>query len=121
MQVKDARAARIKRHKRARGRFRGISDRPRLCVFRSLNHIYAQIIDDRQGLTLVSASTLDPAIKQEADGKSKVEVAALVGASIAKKATGSGITKIMFDNGGYKYHGRIKALAEAARASGLEF
>ena len=121
MRVKDARAARRKRHERARGRFRGTNDRPRLCVFRSSNHIYAQIVDDRQGHTLVSASTMDPTIKQAVDGKKKAEAAALVGAAVAKKATGEGITKVMFDKGGYKYHGRVKALAEAAREAGLEF
>ena len=121
MRVKDARAARIKRHKRARGHLNISGDRPRLCVFRSLKHIYAQVIDDSRGCTLVSASTLDPAIKQETDGKSKVEIAALVGASIAKKAVGEGVTKVVFDKSGYKYHGRLKALAEAAREAGLEF
>ena len=121
MRVKDATAARIKRHKRARGHFRVTTDRPRLCVFRSLKHIYAQIVDDSRGCTLASASTLDPAIKQAADGKNKVEIAALVGASIAKKASGEGVTKVMFDKGGYKYHGRVKALAEAARQAGLKF
>lgn len=121
MRVKDAKAARIRRHMRARGRLQRASERPRLCVFRSARHIYSQIIDDRQGHTLISASTLDPAIRQEVDGKSKVEVAALVGTSIAKKAKEAGITSVMFDKGGYKYHGRIKALAEAAREAGLEF
>ena len=121
MWAKDARAARTKRHKRARGHLRVSSDRPRLCVFRSLKHIYAQIIDDSKGCTLASVSTLDPAIRQETDGKSKVEVAALVGVSIAKKAVGEGVTKVVFDKSGYKYHGRVKALAEAAREAGLEF
>ncbi len=121
MVVKDARAARVKRHRRARSKFRVTGDRPRLCVFRSLNHIYAQIIDDSKGCTIVSASTLDSSIKQVTDGKTKVEVAALVGASLANKAAGEGITRVMFDKGGYKYHGRVKALAEAAREAGLEF
>jgi large subunit ribosomal protein L18 len=121
MRAKDARAARIKRHKRVRGHLRVSSDRPRLCVFRSLKHIYAQIIDDSKGCTLASVSTLDQAIKPEIDGKSKIEIAALVGASIAKKATVKGLTKVTFDKGSYKYHGRVKALAEAAREAGLEF
>lgn len=121
MQVKDARAARIKRHKRARASFHVTADRPRLCVFRSLNHIYAQIVDDSRGCTIVSASTLDRDIKGSADGKNKVDTASLVGASLAKKAAAEGITKVMFDKGGYKYHGRVKAVAEAAREAGLEF
>jgi len=92
-----------------------------LCVFRSLNHIYAQVIDDSQGHTLATVSTLDQAIKVEADGKAKSDQAALVGALIAKRALEKGINQIVFDRGGYKYHGRVKALAEAARQEGLKF
>jgi large subunit ribosomal protein L18 len=86
-----------------------------------LNHVYAQIIDDSQGRTLVSTSTLDPEIKGEADGKVKSDKAKLVGSLVAKQALSKGISQIVFDRGGYKYHGRVKALAEAARQEGLKF
>jgi len=99
----------------------GTSSKPRLCVFRSLNHIYAQVIDDTKGHTLVTASTLDPETRAQLDGKTKAGQAELVGAAIAKKALEQGIKEIAFDRGGYKYHGRVKALAEAARQSGLKF
>ena len=91
------------------------------CVFRSLNHIYAQIIDDSKGHTLVAASTLEPEIKSEAAGKAKTGKAELVGSLIAKRALSKGITQVVFDRGGYKYHGRVKAVAEAARQAGLKF
>ena len=99
----------------------GTNSRPRLCVFRSLNHIYAQIIDDSQGHTLTSASTLDPEIKAEVNGKAKTNQAELVGSLIAKRALSQGIKQVIFDRGGYKYHGRVKVLAEAARQEGLKF
>ena len=99
----------------------GATERPRLCVFRSLNQIYAQIIDDSRGHTLVSASTLDPQIKTEAKGKTKIVLGGLVGSLVAKRTVEKGITQIVFDRGGYKYHGRVKALAEAARQEGLKF
>ena len=99
----------------------GTPDKPRLCVFRSLNHIYAQVIDDTTGHTLVTASTIDPETRTQLDGKTKAGQAELVGAAIAKRATSQGINEIVFDRGGYKYHGRVKALAEAARQSGLKF
>jgi len=86
-----------------------------------LNHVYAQIIDDAQGHTLVTTSTLDPEIKGEADGKAKSDKAKLVGSLVAKRALSKGISQIVFDRGGYKYHGRVKALAEAARQEGLKF
>jgi len=92
-----------------------------LCVFRSLNHIYAQVIDDSKGHTLASASTLDPEIKSETEGKVKTAKAELVGSLIAKRALSKGISQVVFDRGGYKYHGRVKALAEAARQVGLKF
>jgi len=98
-----------------------VADRPRLCVFRSLNHIYAQVIDDTLGHTLASASTLDVEIRAQADGKTKVAQAELVGALIASQALTRGINRVVFDRGGHKYHGRVKALAEAARKAGLEF
>jgi large subunit ribosomal protein L18 len=92
-----------------------------LCVFRSLGHIYAQVIDDEKGHTLVSASTLDVEVKAEANGRAKSTRAELVGVLTAKRALGRGIKQVVFDRGGYKYHGRVKALAEAARQAGLKF
>ena len=117
----QTRLARYRRHKRVRAKIEGTSTQPRLCVFRSLNHIYAQVIDDSKGSTLASASTLDPDIKSETDGKVKIERAKLVGALVAKRALGKGIEQVVFDRGGYKYHGRVKALADAARQGGLKF
>ena len=104
-----------------RAKVKGTTSKPRLCVFRSLNHIYAQIIDDSQGHTLVAASTLDPETKGATNGKTKTNIAELVGTAIAKRALDQGVKQVVFDRGGYKYHGRIKALAEAARKSGLKF
>ena len=117
----EPRVARYNRHRRVRLKVEGIASRPRLCVFRSLNHIYAQVIDDSQGHTLVSASTLDPEARSDADGKSKTGKAELVGLLLAKRALDKGINQVAFDRGGYKYHGRVKALAEAARQGGLKF
>ncbi len=118
----ELRVARIRRHRRVRAKVEGTISRPRLCVFRSLNHIYAQVIDDSQGHTLISASTLDPEIKDgTAVGKVKVAKAELVGSLVAKRALSKGINQVVFDRGGYKYHGRVKALAEAARREGLKF
>lgn len=117
----NTRLARERRHRRVRATVKGTASRARLCVFRSLNHIYAQIIDDIKGDTLVSASTLDPEIRKDNDGKSKTVQAGLVGSLLAKRALDSGITEVTFDRGGFKYHGRVKALAEAARQSGLKF
>lgn len=119
--VKLKRLARIRRHARLRTTVSGTGDKPRLSVFRSLNHIYAQIIDDCKGHTLVSVSTLDKEIRDTVNGKKKAESAELVGNLVAKHALDKGIKKIVFDRGGYKYHGRVKALAEAARKAGLEF
>jgi large subunit ribosomal protein L18 len=92
-----------------------------MCVFRSLNHIYVQAVDDSRGHTIAAASTLDAGIKSGLDGKGKVAAATLVGGLIAERLVQVGVKKVVFDRGGYKYHGRIKALAEAARAAGLEF
>ncbi|MDY6835820.1 MAG: 50S ribosomal protein L18 [Chloroflexota bacterium] len=117
----DSRAARVRRHMRVRNKVKGSADRPRLDVFRSANHVYAQIIDDSQGITMVASSTLDLEIRDEVEGKTKVACAQMVGASIAKRATEKGISQVAFDRGGYKYHGRVKALAEAAREGGLVF
>ena len=121
MGTTKTRVARLGRHHRIRLKLKGTSSRPRLCVFRSLNHIYAQVIDDSQGHTLVSASTLDPEIVGDTAGKSKTDKAALVGSTLAKRALSKGINQVAFDRGGYKYHGRVKALAEAARQEGLKF
>jgi large subunit ribosomal protein L18 len=117
----NARAARQVRHARVRRKVKGDSERPRLAVFRSLNHIYAQVIDDSCGHTLVAASTLDVAIRGTLENTNKSSHAEKVGELIAQKAREKGITKVVFDRGGYKYHGRVKNLAEAARKAGLEF
>jgi large subunit ribosomal protein L18 len=117
----DTRLARKRRHVRVRARLRGTATRPRLCVFRSLNHIYAQIVDDSAGHTLASASSLDVEIRDKVAGKRKTESAELVGSLVAQRALNKGIKQIAFDRGGCKYHGRIKALAEAARKAGLDF
>lgn len=113
--------ARRIRHARVRARIEGTPVRPRLCVFRSLKHIYAQVIDDVQGHTIATASTLDPEIKAEIQGKTKVSAAQLVGLLVAKRAKEKGVTQVVFDRGGCQYHGRLKALAEAARETGLQF
>ena len=112
---------RVKKHNRLRNRFAGTSEVPRLAVFRSNNHMYAQIIDDTVGKTLVSASTLDAAVKSEVEKTNNVEAAACVGTAIAKKALDKGIKTVVFDRGGFIYQGKVKALAEAAREAGLEF
>ncbi len=113
--------ARKRRHRRVRKKVHGTPERPRLNVFRSLKHIYAQIIDDEQGVTLVAASTIDRELRAKCQGLTKTEQARLVGELVAKRALAKGITRVVFDRGGYKYHGRVKALAEAAREAGLEF
>jgi len=115
------RQARLRRHYRVRLKIKGTGSRPRLCVFRSLNHIYAQVIDDLKGHTLATASTLDPEIRESNNGKSKTDIATLVGELIAERAKKQGISQVIFDRGGYKYHGRVKALADAARDGGLKF
>ncbi len=115
------RLARRRRHLRVRAKVKGTPSAPRLCVFRSLNHIYVQVIDDSRGHALASASTLDPEVKSVADGKAKAARSELVGALVAKRALSQGINQVAFDRGGYKYHGRVKALAEAARKQGLKF
>ena len=117
----DRRLARERRHIRVRAKVSGTAMRPRLCVFRSLSHIYAQVVDDSAGYTLVSASSLDAEIRDKITGKKKTESAELVGSLVAQRALDKGIKKIAFDRGGYQYHGRVKALAEAARKAGLDF
>ncbi len=112
---------RQRRHWRVRKRVSGTPERPRLAVFRSLRHIYAQIVDDTTGRTLCAASTLDKAIRDRMKGLKKVEQAELVGRTIAERALSQGVRAAVFDRGGHKYHGRVKALAEGARARGLQF
>lgn len=114
--------ARTRRHIRLRKKVSGTTERPRLSVFRSLHHIYAQIIDDIQGVTLVSASTVEPEVrKQISSNGGNIEAAKVIGTTIAQKALEKGIKQVVFDRGGQIYHGRVKALATAARESGLEF
>jgi len=115
------RAARERRHLRIRRRVVGTSERPRLAVFRSLVHIYAQVIDDSAGRTLASASTLDPDVRGQLGGKDKTARADVVGRTVGERAKAAGVTRVVFDRGGNLYHGRIKALADAARAAGLDF
>jgi len=112
----DRNGARQRRHQRVRGKVRGTAERPRLAVYRSLTHTYAQVIDDSSGRTLAAASTLE--LKT---GKNDLTAAEAVGKAIAGKATKAGVARVVFDRGGYIYHGRVKALADAARAAGLEF
>ena len=99
----------------------GTTERPRLCVYRSVGHIYTQIIDDRAGSTLVSASSIDKEVKKTLKGGGNIAAAKSVGKEIAERAKAAGISKVVFDRGGYKYHGRVKALADAAREAGLQF
>ncbi len=112
---------RIRRHARVRTRIAGNSGRPRLSVFRSLHHIYVQLIDDTTGTTLAAASTREKELSQGLPSSKSVGAAEKVGQEIAKRARDKGITAVVFDRGGYKYHGKIKALADAARGAGLEF
>jgi large subunit ribosomal protein L18 len=109
------------RHERIRKRVIGTKERPRLSVYRSLNHIYAQVIDDRDGRTIVAASSLDSPVKEMEQNKGNSKSAKEVGTLIAKRAQEKGVKSVVFDRGGYLYHGRVKALAEAAREAGLEF
>ncbi len=118
---KTPRAARVRRHARVRHSVTGTSERPRLAVFRSLNHIYAQVIDDTAGHTLFSASDQDADVRKDATSKKKSEVAVLVGQALGKRAKEKGITTVVFDRGGNRYHGRVKALADAVRKAGVTF
>ncbi len=113
--------ARIRRHKHVRKYISGTADRPRLSVFRSLAEIYAQVIDDDQGVTLASASTVDHALREKVAGMKKTEQAREVGRLLAERAKDKGVTQVVFDRGGFKYIGRVKALADAAREAGLDF
>jgi large subunit ribosomal protein L18 len=116
---KDAHRKRI--HDRVRIGVQGTTERPRLCVYRSLGHIYAQIIDDRTAKTLVSASSVDGESKKSLKGGGNIAAAKVIGKTIAERAKAAGVNKVVFDRGGYKYHGRVKALADAAREAGLQF
>jgi large subunit ribosomal protein L18 len=118
-QVASRGAARRKRHERIRLHLAGTQDRPRLAVFRSLNHIYAQVIDDASGRTLVAASTVEKELK--GSSSTKTEEAAVVGRLLAERAKAAGIERVVFDRAGFRYHGRVKSLADAAREAGLEF
>lgn len=117
----DKNQERLVRHKRVRRKLSGSAARPRLCVYRSLAQVYAQIIDDENGVTLVSASTLDADVKKMIEGKSKSEQAKIVGETVAKRALEKNITEVVFDRGGYIYIGRVQALADGAREAGLKF
>ena len=118
---KSRTVVRENKHRKLRNRFSGTAERPRLAVFRSNNHMYALIIDDTVGKTLVSASTLDKDVKAELEKTNNVEAATVVGTVVAKKALEKGITTVVYDRGGFVYEGKVKALAEAAREAGLEF
>ena len=118
---KSSAQARQKRHRRIRSRLQGTTERPRLTVFRSLKHMYAQVIDDTQGRTLVAASTLDSGLRPELTELKKVDEAERVGRLVAERAKAAGITQVVFDRSGYLYHGRVKKLADAAREAGLTF
>ena len=119
--ARTSKGRRIIRHRRVRAKVSGTSSRPRLAVFRSLNHVYAQIVDDRQGVTLAAASSLDSDIRRQKDGKAKTDVSKLVGELIARRAKEKGVNTVVFDRGGYKFHGRLKSLAGGAREGGLVF
>lgn len=119
--AKHKRAARERRHTRVRARVEGTPARPRLNVYRSVANIYAQVIDDENGHTLVSASSIDTEVAPQIAGKTKSEAAKIVGQVVAQRAKTAGITQVVFDRGGFRYHGRVAALAEGAREGGLEF
>ena len=121
MLIKDRRKGREVRHLRVRQRVRGTAARPRLSVFRSLQHIYAQLIDDETGRTLVAVSSLSLELKAGLKNGGNATAAKVVGELVAQKARAAGISQVVFDRGGYRYHGRVKTLAEAARAAGLQF
>jgi len=120
-QLKKKSAQLDRRHRRVRARVSGTAERPRLNVFRSLTNIYVQVIDDISGHTLASASTIDKEVAGQLDGKSKLEAAKIVGQTVAARAKAAGVKAVVFDRGGYQYHGRVAALAEGAREGGLEF
>ncbi len=113
--------ARLKRQKRIRRKTQGTTQRPRLCVFRSAKHIYAQLIDDSRGQTLASASSMESDIRQRTDFENKVALATLIGKLIGERAQEKGVKQVVFDRNGFLYHGRVKAVSEGARKSGLDF
>jgi large subunit ribosomal protein L18 len=113
--------ARLRRHRRVRKTVHGTPERPRLSVYRSLSHIYAQVIDDEAGRTVAAASDVEAELRGQANGKGKTDVAKLVGELLARRALESGVKQVVFDRGGYRFHGRVKALAAAAREAGLAF
>jgi large subunit ribosomal protein L18 len=113
--------SRKRRQKRVRGKISGTQERPRLNIYRSLSNIYAQVIDDGAGVTLASASTIDQEVAKQVTGKNKVEAARIVGKVVAERARTAGVEAVIFDRGGYKYHGRVAALADGAREAGLKF
>jgi large subunit ribosomal protein L18 len=115
------RAARVRRHIRLRKRVKGTAEKPRLAVYRSLSHIYVQVIDDVSRMTIASASDVEADLKSKSDGKKKSDVATMIGSLVAERAMAKGVSEVVFDRGGYPFHGRIKALAEAAREGGLKF
>jgi len=119
--IESRNALRLRRHARVRRRVAGDGARPRLSIFRSLHHVYAQIIDDASGRTIVAASTREKGVGDGLESRSSAAAAEKVGKTIAERAKAKGISSVVFDRGGYKYHGRIKALADAARGAGLEF
>ena len=114
-------SGRQRRHRRVRKRVRGTAERPRLCVFRSLRYIYAQVIDDEDGRTLVAADSREPSLLSNGASRRSIDAARAVGRTIGERAKTAGITKVVFDRGGYLYHGRIRGVAEGAREAGLEF
>lgn len=118
---KTSQAARLRRHMRLRKRIRGTQEKPRLAVYRSLSHIYAQVIDDDRGHTIAAASDVEATARAEAKGKRKSDIAKLVGELIGKRAKENGISTVVFDRGGYQFHGRVEALATGAREAGLKF
>ena len=118
---RKALSARARRQRRVRAKISGVAERPRLNVFRSNQHIYAQVIDDSSHLTLAAASTLDPTVRELLDKKPKQAQASVVGRVVAERAREKGIETVVFDRGGYQYHGRVRSLAEAAREAGLKF
>ena len=119
--LRTARTVRLVRHQRVRKKVSGTTDRPRLCVFRSVEHLYVQLIDDTHGRTLATATTLDAEVRADVSAKTKSQRAGVVGRLLAQRAQKRGVNRVVFDRGGYKYHGRVKALAQAARDGGLEF
>lgn len=121
MAHKTSREQRIRRHRRVRHKVVGTPERPRLAVFRSMQHIYAQLIDDQARRTLAAASTLEPELRDELTGKTKTAQAKIVGATIGQRARALGIEQVVFDRGGFLYHGRVEELANAARQAGLQF